>query len=261
DDDVLRLGLPHRSERLRRGGVRRAVELPRGGRGRDHRRPSRILRLVLGQRVQGGHRLYLHPAGAVVALVSAWRARGRRMITRNPFFLAFVVLMAALPALPVPEFWITQLNYIGLYALVVIGLVLLTGVVGLTSFGQAAFVGIGAYTAAYLAVAQGWSPWLTLPMGLVLTAIGALVLGWVTLRMSGHFLPLATIAWGLSLFYLLGNIDALGKYAGLLCVPAIGFGGVLLNTGRSLYCLLWALVILAALLVIHLLDSRPGRAL
>jgi branched-chain amino acid transport system permease protein len=183
------------------------------------------------------------------------------MITRNPFFLAFVVLMAALPALPVPEFWITQLNYIGLYALVVIGLVLLTGVVGLTSFGQAAFVGIGAYTAAYLAVAQGWSPWLTLPMGLVLTAIGALILGWVTLRMSGHFLPLATIAWGLSLFYLLGNIDALGKYDGLLGVPAIELGGVLLNTGRSFYCLLWALVVVAALLVIHLLDSRPGRAL
>ena len=182
-------------------------------------------------------------------------------MTRNPFFLAFIVLMAALPALPVPEFWITQLNYIGLYALVVIGLVLLTGVVGLTSFGQAAFVGVGAYTAAYLAVAHGWSPWLTLPMGLVLTAIGALVLGWVTLRMSGHFLPLATIAWGLSLFYLLGNIDALGKYDGLLGVPAISLAGITLNTGRSFYWLLWALVIVSALLVIHLLDSRPGRAL
>ena len=60
--------------------------------------------------------------------------------------------MALLPLLPVPEFWITQLNYIGLYALVVLGLVLLTGVAGLTSFGQAAFVGIGAYTAAYLTV-------------------------------------------------------------------------------------------------------------
>ena len=49
-----------------------------------------------------------------------------------------------------PEFWITQANYIGLYSLVAIGLVLLTGVAGLTSFGQAAFVGMGAYTAAYL---------------------------------------------------------------------------------------------------------------
>jgi branched-chain amino acid transport system permease protein len=182
-------------------------------------------------------------------------------MNKNKSFLAFIVVMAALPLLPVPEFWITQLNYIGLYALVVIGLVLLTGVVGLTSFGQAAFVGLGAYTAAYLAVAQGWSPWLTLPAGLVLTAIGALILGWVTLRMSGHFLPLATIAWGLSLFYLLGNIDALGKYDGLLGVPALSVAGVALNTGRSFYALLWVLVIASALLVMHLLDSRPGRAL
>ena len=62
-----------------------------------------------------------------------------------------------------PEFWITQLNYIGLYALVALGLVLLTGVAGLTSFGQAAFVGIGAYTTAYLTHRRyGVSPWLTL---------------------------------------------------------------------------------------------------
>ena len=63
-------------------------------------------------------------------------------------FPLFVVVMLALPALPLPDFWITQLNYIGLYAIVSLGLVLLTGVAGLTSFGQAAFVGVGAYTAA-----------------------------------------------------------------------------------------------------------------
>ena len=69
---------------------------------------------------------------------------------RFKFLIAFVVLLAIVPLLPVPEFWITQLNYIGLYTLVVLGLVLLTGIAGLTSFGQAAFVGLGAYTAAYL---------------------------------------------------------------------------------------------------------------
>src|SRR5947199_388155 len=58
---------------------------------------------------------------------------------RRIALVAFVVLMALVPVLPVPEFWITQLNYIGLYSLVVIGLVLLTGVAGLTSFRQAAF--------------------------------------------------------------------------------------------------------------------------
>jgi branched-chain amino acid transport system permease protein len=52
--------------------------------------------------------------------------------------------------LPLPDYWIFQLNYIGLYALTSMGLVLLTGVSGLTSFGQAAFVGIGAYTTAWL---------------------------------------------------------------------------------------------------------------
>jgi branched-chain amino acid transport system permease protein len=183
------------------------------------------------------------------------------MSMRRAFLIAFVVLLALMPQLPVPEFWITQANYIGLYALVAIGLVLLTGVAGLTSFGQAAFVGLGAYTAAYLTTAQGVSPWLTVWVGLGVTLVGALILGFITLRMSGHYLPLATIAWGLSLFYLLGNIDALGKYDGLLGVPALNFFGIELNTGRSFFYLLWLIVILAALGATNLLDSRAGRAL
>ena len=180
---------------------------------------------------------------------------------RRSAHIAALVLLAALPQLPVPEFWITQLNYIGLYTLVVIGLVLLTGVAGLTSFGQAAFVGLGAYTAAYLTLNHGVSPWLTVFAGLAITAAAALVLAWITLRMSGHFLPLATIAWGLSLYYLLGNMEALGKYDGLLGVPAMSFFGIELNSGRNFYYLLWVIVTLAGIGVTALLDSRPGRAL
>ena len=183
------------------------------------------------------------------------------MTTRRAFLIAFVLLLAVMPQAPVPEFWITQANYIGLYTLVALGVVLLTGVAGLISFGQAAFVGIGAYTAAYLTVTHGVSPWFTVWIGLVVTAVAALVLGWITLRMSGHYLPLATIAWGLSLYYLLGNIDALGKYDGLLGIPALQFFGIELNTGRSFFYLLWTLVIAAAIAVTHLLDSRAGRAL
>jgi branched-chain amino acid transport system permease protein len=183
------------------------------------------------------------------------------MNLRRFVLAAFVVLLALMPQLPVPEFWITQANYIGLYTLVVIGLVVLTGIAGLTSFGQAAFVGVGAYAAAYLTVTYGVSPWITVWIGLVFTFVGALVLGWITLRMSGHYLPLATIAWGLSLYYLLGNLDFLGKYDGLLGIPAISFFGITLNTGRSFFYLLWALVVLAAIAVTHLLDSRTGRAL
>ena len=64
------------------------------------------------------------------------------MLPRKLWFPLVALGMLALPLLPVPEFWITQANYIGLYAIVSLGLVLLTGVGGLTSFGQAAFVAL-----------------------------------------------------------------------------------------------------------------------
>jgi len=176
-------------------------------------------------------------------------------------FPAFAVFMLALPALPVPDFWITQSNYIGMYALVSLGLVLLTGVSGLTSFGQAAFVGIGAYTAAFLATKVGVSPWLTLLVGVALAVIAALIVGAVTLRMSGHYLPLATIAWGLALNYTMANMEWLGKYDGLLGIPSLRLFGMELGTGRGLHDLIWLFALLAALAITHLLDSRPGRAI
>ena len=176
-------------------------------------------------------------------------------------FLIFALVMLALPLLPLPDFWITQLNYIGLYALVSLGLVLLTGVAGLTSFGQAAFVGVGAYTAAFLAIKVGISPWLTLLVGVALSILVALVLGAITLRMSGHYLPLATIAWGLTIYYTISNMAFLGKYDGLLGVPPITLFGNSLGSGRGIYVLIWLFALAGALAVTHLLDSRPGRAI
>jgi len=181
------------------------------------------------------------------------------MDLRRYGLLAFVVVMAAVPFLPVPDYWITKLNYVGLFGLVALGLVLLTGIGGLTSFGQAAFAGLGAYASAYLAVKVGLSPWIGLLAGLAITLAVAVVLGWVTLRMSGHYLPLATIAWSLSLFYTMGNLDALGKYDGLLGVPAIELFGISLQEERRIYLLIWAVAIAAAIAVTRLLDSRPGR--
>ncbi len=174
---------------------------------------------------------------------------------------AFATAIFALPWLPVPDFWITQLNYIGLFSLVALGLVLLTGVGGLTSFGQAAFAGIGAYSSAWLCTAFGASPWLGLLAGLLATATVALLLGCLTLRMSGHYLPLATIAWSLALYYTMGNLDALGKYDGLLGVPAIHLFGISLHDERRVYGLIWFCALAAALGLTQLLDSRPGRVM
>jgi len=173
---------------------------------------------------------------------------------------ATVVVLATLP-LVLSEFYVTILNYIGLASIVAIGLVLLTGVAGLTSFGQAAFVGIGAYTTAVLTTAYGLSPWLTLPISLLLTTAIALVLGFITLRLSGHYLPLATIAWGISIFFIFGNLEILGKYSGIADIPALNIFGASLIDGRLFYYPIWLTTVVALLATRNLLDSRVGRAI
>ncbi|MEO7031747.1 MAG: branched-chain amino acid ABC transporter ATP-binding protein/permease [Herbaspirillum sp.] len=180
---------------------------------------------------------------------------------RRVWFLLFVIAVVLLPVLPSPEFWITLANYIGLYALVALGIVLLTGVGGMISFGQAAFVGLGAYATAYLTTQFGLSPWLGLAVGLIITAGAAFALGAITLRLSGHYLPLGTIAWGLSLYFLFGNLEFLGKYDGLNGIPSISVFGKELNSGREIYFLIWLMVLLALVAMQNLLNSRPGRAI
>jgi len=175
-------------------------------------------------------------------------------------FVAAVALLAVVP-LFAPQFWITLGNYIGLYSIAALGLVLLTGVAGQTSFGQAAFVGLGAYTSAYLTTQYGTSPWITLVLGLILTGAVSLFLGFITLRMKGHYLPLATIAWGISLYYLFGNLEALGGHTGMTGIPALMLGGIELRNERYYFYLIWAIALAALWSADQLLDSRPGRAI
>ncbi len=181
----------------------------------------------------------------------------------NRLLLVVVVgVLALLPQLDmVPEFWITQLNYIGLSSLVVLGLVLLTGVGGLTSFGQAAFVGVGAYTTAWLTTHMGVSPWFTLFIALAITFLFASVLGAITLRLSGHYLPLGTIAWSLSLYYLFGNLEFLGQHDGISGIKPLTFFGISLGAGRNIYYLVWLFLLVGLWLTYNLLHSRPGRAI
>ena len=176
--------------------------------------------------------------------------------------LVFALVMVAIPFVPgVPPFWIVLLDNIGLAALVAMGLVLLTGVGGLTSFGQAAFCGFGAYTTAVLTVTYGLSPWLTLPASLLVAGVAAVLLGLVTVRLSGHYLPLGTIAWGISLYYLFGKLEFLGRNDGISGIPALSIGGLRMLDPGTIYFVIWFFVILCALLSMNLLDSRTGRAI
>ena len=150
-------------------------------------------------------------------------------------WLGLLVLAFALAPLVAGNFTVSLMNDIGIGALVALGLVLLTGVGGATSFGQAAFVGIAAYATAWLTTTQGMSPWIGLLFALLLTGLSALAIGMLTLRLGGHFLPLSTIAWGLSIAMLFGNVDALGRHTGLSNIPALRIGGWVLSDPLSIY--------------------------
>ncbi len=89
------------------------------------------------------------------------------------------------------------------------------------------------------------SPWLGLCFALALTGLAALAIGMLTLRLGGHFLPLSTIAWGLSIALLFGNVDALGRHTGLSNIPPLRIAGWSLAEPRAIYYLIWVLVGLA----------------
>jgi branched-chain amino acid transport system permease protein len=174
--------------------------------------------------------------------------------------LGAILLIAVAPALLSP-FSITLMNYIGIYGLAVLGLVLMTGIGGMLSFGQAAFVGIGAYATAWLTVKQGHSPWVGLVLAVSLTGAVAAVLGAVTLRLGGHCLSLSTIAWGLAIYFLFGNLPNLGQFNGIPDIPPISIGGHALVGSGSIYYLIWLVLIVALVLAANLLGSRQGRAI
>src|SRR5689334_20457088 len=183
------------------------------------------------------------------------------MMQRLPLII-FALVMALIPLVPgIPPFWIVLLDNIGLAALVAMGLVLQTGVGGLTSFGQAAFCGFGAYTTAVLTTAYGFSPWLTLPLSLLVSGIAAVLLGIVTVRLSGHYLPLGTIAWGIGLFYLFSKLAFLGRNDGISGIPPLSIGSFRMLDPGTIYYAIWAAVLISALLTMNLLDSRTGRAI
>ena len=173
-----------------------------------------------------------------------------------------MLLCLTVPWIPgLPLFSVTLGNLIGLAAIVTVGLVVLTGVGGMTSFAQASFVGFGAYTTAILSTRYGVSPWLTLPLAIAAAGIAAAAVGAITLRLSGHYLALGTIAWSVSLFYLFGNLDLVGRNDGIDGIPPLVILGWKLIDVRASFAVIVIGLVLAVIATRHLLDSRWGRAI
>ncbi|SFV15104.1 branched-chain amino acid ABC transporter ATP-binding protein/permease [Pseudoduganella namucuonensis] len=177
--------------------------------------------------------------------------------------LASIAAAAVLALLPLVlgNFGLGLMNDIGIGAMIALGLVMLTGVGGVTSFGQAAFVGIAAYSTAWLTSAHAVSPWLGLAFALLMTGGAALIIGMLTLRLGNHYLPISTIAWGLSVPLVLSNMDGLGRHTGMGNIKAVELAGVSLASSGAMYYLIWGALGLVYLFSSNLLQSRQGRAM
>jgi ABC-type branched-subunit amino acid transport system ATPase component/ABC-type branched-subunit amino acid transport system permease subunit len=177
--------------------------------------------------------------------------------------LGVVATIAAIGLLPtlLPTFYVTLFGYVGLATLVALGLVLLTGISGQTSFGQASFVGLAAYATTLLTTRADAPPLAGLAAGLIVTGAVAWLLGLITARLSGHFLALASVAWGISFFSLFGTLPTLRGFNGIGDIPPLRLGPLSAADLRINLAVIWTVVAVAMVLLANLLDSRMGRAI
>ncbi len=171
-----------------------------------------------------------------------------------------IVAVFVAPAV-LPAFYITLFGYVGLATLVAVGLVLLTGISGQTSFGQATFVGLAAYATTLLTRFEGAPPIAGLVVGLVVTGTIAWLLGLITARLSGHFLALVSVAWGLSFFSLFGTLPWLHGFNGIGDIPPLRIGPLSAANPRVNLAVIWAVTAIVMAVSANLLDSRMGRAI
>jgi ABC-type branched-subunit amino acid transport system ATPase component/ABC-type branched-subunit amino acid transport system permease subunit len=182
-----------------------------------------------------------------------------RAFVRHFPLLLFIAAIAASGWLS--NYHLSVVTYVMMYAIVCIGLVLMTGVAGMMSFGQAAFAGLGAYITSYLATAHGLSPWLGLLIALAGASCVASLIGTMTVRMGGHYLALATLCFCISLYFLAGNAEHLGRFSGITGIPPLTFFGHEVKSERDNYLIVLIVLAAVAWWVRRLLNSRMGRML
>ncbi len=162
------------------------------------------------------------------------------------------------------SYWITVFIIAGIYSIVAIGLSLLIGYAGQISLGHGAFFGLGAYTSGLLTTKLAVNPWLALGIALLFTASVALLIGIPTLRLSGHYLAMATLAIGeIIAITATAEVELTGGSSGFGEIPALSICGFELDPLMELryYGFVWTVVVIVLILSLNLIHSRIGRAL
>lgn len=180
--------------------------------------------------------------------------------------LPYAVFAAALLLVPavftrVPFFTMSTGVQMAIMAIATLGLVVLMGHAGQISIGQAAFFGIGAFSSAILTTSTGFAPVLAIVVGMVFAGLVAWVVGLGIFRVSGHYLALATIAFGLTLGFVARQVEFTGGASGIFGVPDLAIGTLTFRDDLSFYYLAAAVLFVAVVLVRNLLSSVFGRSL
>jgi branched-chain amino acid transport system permease protein len=154
-------------------------------------------------------------------------------------------------------------TYAGIYAIAAIGLSLLLGNANQVSIGQAGFFGIGAYAVAYLTTTWNVPPVVSWPLAALIGMGGATLvgfgLGYIALRFRGHYLAMATLAFGLIFYGLVHEAQLFGGVSGINGVPFAKLGGLTLS-GYPAYWFVWAFAFIAAFATLNVLRSPSGTA-
>lgn len=157
---------------------------------------------------------------------------------------------------------VTVLGFAAIYAIFVSGLNFFMGYTGQVSFGQNAFAALSGYTSAVLSTTYGWPPLVALPVGVAGAALLALIVGYPTLRLRGHYLAMATLALGLIVYEIAVQWQSITQgYTGVSGIPPLGVGRYELASDRQQLIAIVAVTAIALWAAGRLKHSRLGTAL
>lgn len=176
--------------------------------------------------------------------------------------LAAAVVVITLPWGVKSTYVLGILIFIAINAIAALGLSLVMGFAGQVSLGQAAFYAIGAYVSGVLTTSYGWNGWAALAVAILAGALTAFLIGLPSFRLSGLLLAMATLGFGIIVYYVLVNWSEMtGGPSGLGGIPPLAFGAFRFDNDARIFRLTWGFLLLFLGLAGNLVDSRVGRAL
>jgi branched-chain amino acid transport system permease protein len=178
---------------------------------------------------------------------------------KREYALTGLIFAAVLVSLVLsPTYYVGLVAVAGINAIVVLGLAFLLAT-GQLSLGHAAFLGLGAYASSLLTLRFGVPPLVAIPASTALCAAIGWFLGKLTLGMKGHYLPLATLAYGMAISTcFVAEIDLTGGASGLTGIPALNIFGMSMEA-RGMATVIWAIVLVVFLAYRRIYRSRVGR--